>query len=79
MHQSYQFGAERGQTSESVRSSSYRIFDKELRFSRLLLCALAIASHLSFARNDKVCSCLIWELSEKLVLDKELRLFYHKS
>ena len=33
---------------------SYRIFIKDLRFSRLLLCALAIASHLSFARNDRL-------------------------
>ena len=32
----------------------YRIFIKDLRFSRLLLCALAIASHLSFARNDRL-------------------------
>ena len=36
------------------RATCYRIFIKDLRFSRLLLCALAIASHLSFARNDRL-------------------------
>ena len=38
----------------SAAGSNYRIFIKDLRFSRLLLCALAIASHLSFARNDRL-------------------------